>query len=248
MIVVCIIRCVIIFSYSRQNLLSTSTKSNEGLQNTSSESRSFNTIERSNSYTLPTIASFKLNREHQTSSNPSVESTPRRKRCFKTFPASSSDTIDIVHNIGTDVMNANQNDSHENCVGNSSSLHHNSCRLMYHSNTNVQSDNVNKDCSDHRYNLCRNVLQNSHDNQRSLEALYSSELRESIFRGISNLIAANEERPHFLIQLLKDLQRVQSDHLRCRILQSIQTLITTETAQNSREEVSSCYLLIEPLY
>lgn len=41
-------------------------------------------------------------------------------------------------------------------------------------------------------------------------------------------MVANEERPHFLIQLLRDLKKIKSDQLRCRALQSIQSVILDE--------------------
>lgn len=52
------------------------------------------------------------------------------------------------------------------------------------------------------------------------------ELRDNVYKEVANLISANENRPHFLIQLFRDLQHINSDHLRGRTLQSIQTVIT----------------------
>lgn len=50
------------------------------------------------------------------------------------------------------------------------------------------------------------------------------ELKENVYQEVSALIAANETRPHFLIQLFRELQLISSDPLRQRALQSIQDL------------------------
>lgn len=51
-------------------------------------------------------------------------------------------------------------------------------------------------------------------------------LRENVYKEVTLLISANENRPHFLIQLFRDLQLISSDPLRRSALQSIQSLIT----------------------
>lgn len=61
------------------------------------------------------------------------------------------------------------------------------------------------------------------------------ELRENVYKEVASLISANEGRPHFLIQLFRDLQFVSSDPLRCRTLQSIHNLIT------ANQQVQSVY-------
>lgn len=47
---------------------------------------------------------------------------------------------------------------------------------------------------------------------------------------MTTLISANENRPHFLIQLFRDLQLISSDPLRQSALQSIQSLISRSLA------------------
>jgi pericentriolar material 1 protein len=49
-------------------------------------------------------------------------------------------------------------------------------------------------------------------------------LKENVYQEVKNLITANESRPHFLIQLFRELQLISSDPLRQRTLQSIQEL------------------------
>lgn len=64
------------------------------------------------------------------------------------------------------------------------------------------------------------------------------ELRENVYKEVVSLISANESRPHFLIQLFRDLQMIGSDALRHKILQSIQMLATHSLVQNSKRLVS----------
>lgn len=62
-------------------------------------------------------------------------------------------------------------------------------------------------------------------------------LRENVYKEVASLISANQGRPHFLIQLFRDLQLISSDPLRRRTLQSIQSLIT-QSAMNSENSPS----------
>jgi pericentriolar material 1 protein len=51
-------------------------------------------------------------------------------------------------------------------------------------------------------------------------------LRETIYSEVATLISQNENRPHFLIELFRELQLLSSDYLRQRALYSIQDLVT----------------------
>jgi hypothetical protein len=51
-------------------------------------------------------------------------------------------------------------------------------------------------------------------------------LSESVYSEVAALISSNENRPHFLIQLFRDLQMISSDPLRQRTLQSIQEVVS----------------------
>lgn len=242
-------------SYSRQNLLST--KSNDGTQNASSD-RSHNSVERSNSYTLPSASVPKLNTEHQDSANTSVENTPRRRACFKTIRVTSGENIDIVHNIPPDVLNVNQSQksnenhdlfdvaaslNHDSFSGaESSSSFPNTCRhnASQSINMNLHQENLPKQMYNYRQNRYRNLWPNTQqEGPKTVPSLYSSEMRENIFRGVTNLIATNEERPHFLIQLLRGLQKVKSDQMRCRTLQSLQAVFTNPDEILERQEHDS---------
>lgn len=61
-------------------------------------------------------------------------------------------------------------------------------------------------------------------------------LRENVYKEVTLLISANENRPHFLIQLFRDLQLISSDPLRRSALQSIQTLITQSAGELGNEK------------
>ncbi|XP_050297637.1 pericentriolar material 1 protein isoform X2 [Anthonomus grandis grandis] len=64
------------------------------------------------------------------------------------------------------------------------------------------------------------------------------ELRENVYKEVASLISANEARPHFLIQLFKDLQKIESDNLRLKILQSVQNILTQSLNGQSNPESS----------
>jgi hypothetical protein len=66
------------------------------------------------------------------------------------------------------------------------------------------------------------------------------ELRENVYKEVVTLISANETRPHFLIQLFRDLQMISSDPLRLKILQSIQTIITHSLISSSHHNRQVC--------
>jgi hypothetical protein len=64
-------------------------------------------------------------------------------------------------------------------------------------------------------------------------------LSNSVYSEVAALISANENRPHFLIQLFRDLQMISSDPLRQRTLQSIQEVVSrylATTAVESRHQ------------
>ncbi|XP_033631424.1 pericentriolar material 1 protein-like isoform X2 [Asterias rubens] len=63
-------------------------------------------------------------------------------------------------------------------------------------------------------------------------------LRESIYSEVATLISQNESRPHFLIELFRELQMLNSDYLRQRALYSLQDLVSkylTDDAANSHK-------------
>ncbi|XP_021707121.1 formin-J isoform X4 [Aedes aegypti] len=76
-----------------------------------------------------------------------------------------------------------------------------------------------------------------HDS-KSTSKLFEA-LKENVYQEVKNLITANESRPHFLIQLFRELQLISSDPLRQRTLQSIQELYNRyieSTIQQEQQE------------
>lgn len=51
-------------------------------------------------------------------------------------------------------------------------------------------------------------------------------LRESIYSEVATLISQNESRPHFLIELFRELQMLNTDYLRQRALYALQDLVS----------------------
>ena len=51
-------------------------------------------------------------------------------------------------------------------------------------------------------------------------------LRETIYSEVATLISQNESRPHYLIQMFRELQLLNSDYLRQRFLYSVEQLVT----------------------
>ncbi|XP_050089783.1 uncharacterized protein LOC126573976 isoform X2 [Anopheles aquasalis] len=73
-----------------------------------------------------------------------------------------------------------------------------------------------------------------HDS-KSTSKLFEA-LKENVYQEVKNLITANESRPHFLIQLFRELQLISSDPLRQRTLQSIQELYNRYIESTLQEE------------
>ncbi|XP_058827242.1 uncharacterized protein LOC131687206 isoform X2 [Topomyia yanbarensis] len=76
-----------------------------------------------------------------------------------------------------------------------------------------------------------------HDSKSSSKLFEA--LKENVYQEVKNLITANESRPHFLIQLFRELQLISSDPLRQRTLQSIQELYNRyieSTLQQEQQE------------
>ncbi|KAK6631183.1 hypothetical protein RUM43_014279 [Polyplax serrata] len=65
---------------------------------------------------------------------------------------------------------------------------------------------------------------------------HNTSLWDNISLEVSNFIRTNEARPHFLVQLFRDLQQVTTDNLRQRTLESIQE---TVSANNLTERPSN---------
>ena len=58
-------------------------------------------------------------------------------------------------------------------------------------------------------------------------------LRESIYSEVATLISQNEARPHFLIELFRELQMLTTDYLRQRALYALQDLVSKYLTEDS---------------
>jgi len=58
-------------------------------------------------------------------------------------------------------------------------------------------------------------------------------LRDSIYSEVATLISLNESRPHFLLELFRELQLLTSDYLRQRALYALQDLVTRFLTEDS---------------
>lgn len=68
---------------------------------------------------------------------------------------------------------------------------------------------------------------------------YSFEaLRETIYSEVATLISQNETRPHYLIEMFQELQRLSNDYLRQRALYAVQELVVSYQTDSVVEEES----------
>lgn len=80
-------------------------------------------------------------------------------------------------------------------------------------------------------NLASSSMQRT--NSKSPTKLFD-DLKENVYLEVSALIAANESRPHFLINLFRELQLISSsDPLRKRLMQAFQEVYTNCYESNS---------------
>jgi hypothetical protein len=60
-------------------------------------------------------------------------------------------------------------------------------------------------------------------------------LREGIYSEVATLISQNENRPHFLIELFRELQKLNTDYLRQRALYAIRDVGSKFLAEASND-------------
>ncbi|XP_066253969.1 pericentriolar material 1 protein-like isoform X2 [Euwallacea similis] len=218
-------------SYSRQNQLS-SKNSESSIHNAASGLDRFH-LDRVNPF--PLTSASKTNSEH--SSTNSRDNTPR-KRSFK-LSRHNGEAVNLSsgdqHAPPPDVLNINQN-VHKTTFEqphNSSSqseprfsigdleLDLNRLLSINSQHTNLPlGDSVADEASNASAELLTEMSANGPKNK------LVDELRENVYKEVASLISANEARPHFLIQLFRDLQKIESDSLRLKILQSVQNILT----------------------
>lgn len=80
-------------------------------------------------------------------------------------------------------------------------------------------------------------LASSCANSKSASKLFD-DLKENVYLEVSALIAANESRPHFLINLFRELQLISSsDPLRKRLMQAFQEVYTQHCELNGSANI-----------
>lgn len=78
---------------------------------------------------------------------------------------------------------------------------------------------------------------NQRSNSKSSSKLFE-DLKENVYLEVSALIAANESRPHFLINLFRELQLISSsDPLRKRLMQAFQEVYTQHCESNGSPNI-----------
>lgn len=85
----------------------------------------------------------------------------------------------------------------------------------------------------------RNLASASSGRNTKSTSKFFEELKENVYLEVSALIAANELRPYFLIQLFRDLQLMSSDPMRQQTLQSIQDLYNRYVESTIHEEAEA---------
>ncbi|XP_060531210.1 pericentriolar material 1 protein isoform X2 [Cylas formicarius] len=202
-------------SYSRQNLLST--KNSECFQNSGSE--------RTNPFAVPSTS--KSNSEH--SPGTSHENTPQRNVIYN-LPTHLPNVK--IPTVPPDVLNVNQSastsklyDRGEYSAG-STQGQTDAADGGLHALLNLNSLNESSSASDGHQ--CKFESHNSDFQSKKNKSF--DELKENVYREVCSLISANEAQPHFLIQLFRDLQKIGSDSLRFKILQSVQNILTQSLA------------------
>lgn len=82
------------------------------------------------------------------------------------------------------------------------------------------------------------------DEEDTAEMSLFETLRETIYSEVATLISQNENRPHYLIELFRELQLLTTDYLRQRVLYDIKDVISKYLVEeNSVSAVSILYIL-----
>ncbi|XP_065059055.1 pericentriolar material 1 protein-like [Rhopilema esculentum] len=87
----------------------------------------------------------------------------------------------------------------------------------------------------------RSTRKPDEDERLSVTSSYSlfETMRDSIYSEVATLISMNESRPHYLVELFRELQLLTSDYLRQRALYALQDLVTRFLTEDSETRQSS---------
>ncbi|XP_059608974.1 uncharacterized protein LOC132256524 isoform X2 [Phlebotomus argentipes] len=229
-------------SYSRQNLLSgNSCKSNEDSCSSSSSNFPFNTDYRAPNFrnpanNLPVLENkfdhhrFR-NEVNQVNCVPPHE-VPLEPPEMPLMPGVEMNPLDVLGfhtnpiNLGVSEFSAK---SKTQAKGNG-----NKKRSRRPTDRNILAPNPDSVAGDDR-----NLASASSGRNTKSTSKFFEELKENVYMEVSALIAANELRPYFLIQLFRDLQLMSSDPMRQQTLQSIQDLYNRYVESTIHEEAEA---------
>ncbi|XP_045488972.1 probable WRKY transcription factor protein 1 isoform X4 [Pieris rapae] len=245
-------------SYSRQNLLSTNSKTNAGGPSSTNPplERSHNSLRRGSAQASP-CATPKRN-----TNDPRAEEQMRNSQANVAYERSLSfssapDVLNLNQNEDAPVPR-NQNDSAANISRQEAANRNLNITnpipeiIQSHSNLNKKKSSAklpSKNSANRRnYNALEfsqtsniNIASTSEANTTSQEMAASrlfDILRESIYSEVTTLIGVNESHPDFLIQLFKELTHISSDRLRQRVLQAIRQISQYNAAVENQTDTT----------
>lgn len=151
----------------------------------------------------------------------SSEDTTARYSQSKTNATIPSDVLNInqIQKIGTDFSQFLLTDRNEGAA----SL----ANVGFGNEIESNNSNSSEEFENNEVERNRNEWRDEGSAEQLPRSKLFEELRENVYKEVASLISANECRPHFLIQLFRDLQFMSSDPLRCKTLQSLHSLITS---------------------
>ena len=80
------------------------------------------------------------------------------------------------------------------------------------------------------------VCRESRESDAPTEFSLFEALRETIYAEVATLISQNENRPHYLIELFRELQLLNSDYLRQRALYAVQELVSRHLMEDDTKD------------
>lgn len=102
--------------------------------------------------------------------------------------------------------------------------------IKYSRSTEISSAHANRILQQSNRNTCSEATETGSDFS-TFEAL-----RDTIYSEVATLISQNESRPHFLIELLHELQLLNTDYLRQRALYTLQDIVSRHISENHEKE------------
>jgi pericentriolar material 1 protein len=86
---------------------------------------------------------------------------------------------------------------------------------------------------------------NIRDTEDPMEMSLFETLRENIYSEVATLISQNENRPHYLIELFRELQLLTTDYLRQRVLYDIKDVVSKYLVEENSVSAVSLSTVLE---